>query len=186
MRDEKIKENKYLSLPDMQRSEYSPNKCTFRNDEIGVWLFHADCIEFMDALNERLPDVRFDMIFADPPYFLSNGGITCYAGKMVKVDKGQWDKSSGPEINHEFNRAWLSRCQKMLRPNGTIWVSGTHHVIHSVGYAMQQLGMKILNDITWEKPNPHPNPVPYTHLRAHDTPAPTPCSPLTAQNQSYT
>ncbi len=157
MRDEKIKENKYLSLPDMQRSEYSPNKCTFRNDEIGVWLFHADCIEFMDALNERLPDVRFDMIFADPPYFLSNGGITCYAGKMVKVDKGQWDKSSGPEINHEFNRAWLSRCQKMLRPNGTIWVSGTHHVIHSVGYAMQQLGMKILNDITWEKPNPPPN-----------------------------
>jgi site-specific DNA-methyltransferase (adenine-specific) len=97
------------------------------------------------------------MIFADPPYFLSNGGITCHAGKMVNVDKGQWDKSNGPEMNHEFNMAWLSRCQKVLKPNGTIWVSGTHHVIHSIGYAMQQLGMKILNDITWEKPNPPPN-----------------------------
>lgn len=76
---------------------------------------------------------------------------------MVKVDKGQWDKSNGPELNHEFNTAWLSRCQKLLKPNGTIWVSGTHHVIHSVGFAMQQLGMKLLNDITWEKPNPPPN-----------------------------
>ncbi len=97
------------------------------------------------------------MIFADPPYFLSNGGITCHAGKMVQVDKGAWDQSKGPQINHEFNTAWLARCQKTLKPNGTIWVSGTQHVIHSVGYAMQQLGMKILNDITWEKPNPPPN-----------------------------
>jgi len=111
----------------------------------------------MDWLIERYPEGKFHMIFADPPYFLSNGGITCHAGKMVKVDKGDWDKSQGPDINHEFNRAWLSRCQKLLLPHGTIWVSGTHHVIHSVGFAMQQLGMKILNDITWEKPNPAPN-----------------------------
>ena len=97
------------------------------------------------------------MIFADPPYFLSNGGISCHAGKMVKVDKGEWDKSKGAEINHEFNLEWLSRCKKLLNPNGTIWVSGTHHVIFSIGYAMQQLKMKILNDISWEKPNPPPN-----------------------------
>ena len=97
------------------------------------------------------------MIFADPPYFLSNGGISCRAGKMVKVDKGTWDKSRGAELNHEFNLAWLSRAQKLLKDNGTIWVSGTHHVIHSIGYGMQQLGMKILNDISWEKPNPPPN-----------------------------
>ncbi len=141
----------------MESSEYSPNQCVFRDDEIGVWLYHANCIEFMDMLIAKYPDGRFDMIFADPPYFLSNGGITCHAGKMVRVDKGQWDKSNGPEMNHEFNMAWLSRCQNILKPNGTIWVSGTHHVIHSVGYAMQQLGMKILNDITWEKPNPPPN-----------------------------
>jgi site-specific DNA-methyltransferase (adenine-specific) len=114
-------------------------------------------MEFMDLLIKKYPDGKFDMIFADPPYFLSNGGITCHAGQMVKVDKGNWDKSQGAELNHEFNLSWLSRCQKLLKPNGTIWVSGTHHVIHSVGYAMQQLGMKILNDITWEKPNPPPN-----------------------------
>lgn len=93
----------------------------------------------------KYPEGKFDMIFADPPYFLSNGGITRHARKMVKVDKGEWDKSNGAEMNHEFNMAWLSRCQKVLKPNGTIWVSGTHHVIYSVGYVMQQLGMKILN-----------------------------------------
>ena len=99
---------------------------------------------------------RFDCIFADPPYFLSNGGITCHAGRMVKVDKGDWDKSRGPELNHEFNLEWLSRCQRVLKPHGTIWVSGTHHVI-CIGYALQQLGYKTLNDIAWEKPNPPPN-----------------------------
>jgi len=76
---------------------------------------------------------------------------------MVKVDKGDWDRSKGAEENHNFNLAWLERCQKVLKPNGTIWVTGTHHVIFSVGYAMQQLGFKILNDIAWEKPNPPPN-----------------------------
>jgi site-specific DNA-methyltransferase (adenine-specific) len=76
---------------------------------------------------------------------------------MVRVDKGSWDKSRGPELNHEFNLEWLRRCQRVLKPNGTIWVTGTLHVIFSVGYAMQQLGFKILNDIAWEKPNPPPN-----------------------------
>jgi len=134
-----------------------PYQCMFRNDEVGVWLYRANCIEFMDILIAKHPDGKFDMIFADPPYMLSNGGITCHAGKMVKVDKGRWDKSQGTEINHVFNTEWLSRCQRLLKQNGTIWVSGTHHVIHSVGFAMQQLGMKILNDIVWEKPNPPPN-----------------------------
>jgi site-specific DNA-methyltransferase (adenine-specific) len=158
MRYDKVKD-KYEPFPlmVMESSEYSPNQCYFRDDEHGVWLYRANCIEFMDILIRKFPEGKFDMIFADPPYFLSNGGITCHAGKMVKVDKGQWDKSKGPELNHEFNLAWLSRCQTLLKPNGTLWVSGTHHVIHSIGYAMQQLGMKILNDITWEKPNPPPN-----------------------------
>lgn len=157
MKYKKAEENCFLPLMIMESSEYSPNRCVFRNDEFGVWLYHANCIEFMDMLLSKYPNGKFDMIFADPPYFLSNGGITCHAGKMVKVDKGQWDKSKGPEMNHEFNTAWLSRCQKLLKPNGTLWVSGTYHVIHSVGYAIQQLGMKILNDIIWEKPNPPPN-----------------------------
>src|SRR5215475_9812788 len=113
----------------------------------GLWLYEANCLELLDQVASSYPEGCVDMIFADPPYFLSNGGITCHAGKMVKVDKGDWDKSRGPELNHEFNREWLRRCQQVLKPNGTIWVSGTQHVIFSVGYAMQELGFKILNDI---------------------------------------
>jgi site-specific DNA-methyltransferase (adenine-specific) len=104
-----------------------------------------------------MPEASFDLIFADPPYFLSNGGITCHAGKMVSVHKGKWDESKGPEADHEFTLRWLRQCRRLLKPNGSIWVSGTAHIIHSVGYAMQRLGFKLLNDITWVKPNPPPN-----------------------------
>jgi len=137
--------------------EFPTENCVFNDDEVGIYLYQINCVQFMDALIEKYPNGLFDMIFADPPYFLSNGGITCYSGKIAKVDKGNWDKSKGVDENHEFNLAWLSRCQKLLKKDGTIWVSGTHHVIYSVGFAMQQLGMKILNDISWEKPNPPPN-----------------------------
>jgi site-specific DNA-methyltransferase (adenine-specific) len=129
----------------------------YHDDARKVWLYHGNSLELLDAIAAKYPEGRFDAIFADPPYFLSNGGITCHAGKMVKVDKGDWDVSRGPELNHEFNTEWLRRCQRVLKPNGTIWVTGTHHVIFSIGYALQQLGFKILNDIAWEKPNPPPN-----------------------------
>jgi site-specific DNA-methyltransferase (adenine-specific) len=130
----------------------------YSSDSPFVRLYQGNCLELLDAIYDKYGDAgRFDAIFADPPYFLSNGGITCHAGRMVKVDKGDWDISRGAELNHEFNREWLKRCQRVLKPNGTIWVSGTHHVIFSIGYAMQQLGYKILNDIAWEKPNPPPN-----------------------------
>ena len=132
-------------------------KLILSNQQVGAYLYQANCLEIMDMLSAKHPQGCFDMIFADPPYFLSNGGITCQAGKMVKVDKGAWDKSQGAEVNHAFNLEWLSRCQKLLKPNGTIWVSGTMHVIYSIGYAMQQIGLKLLNDIAWEKPNPPPN-----------------------------
>jgi len=141
----------------MEPEDYSTNRYYYQNEKYGIWLYQANSLEMMDLIISTYPSGRFDMIFADPPYFLSNGGITCHAGKMVKVDKGDWDVSRGAEINHEFNQAWISRCQRLLNPNGTLWVTGTHHVIFSVGYAMQQLGMKILNDIAWEKPNPPPN-----------------------------
>ncbi len=140
-----------------RRDEKRAPELIFRDDIRGLWLYHGNCLELLDAIAAKYPEGRFDAIFADPPYFLSNGGITCHAGKMVKVDKGDWDKSRGAEFNHEFNLEWLRRCQRVLKPNGTIWVSGTHHVIFSIGYAMQQLGYKILNDIAWEKPNPPPN-----------------------------
>ena len=109
--------------------------------------------------NQILPefDFKFDMIFADPPYFLSNGGISVQSGKQVSVDKGSWDKSKGFEQDNEFNKRWLSLCREKLSDNGTIWVSGTFHNIFSVAQAMTELGYKILNCITWQKTNPPPN-----------------------------
>lgn len=116
-------------------------------------LFKGDCVQIL----EKLPAESVDVIFADPPYFLSNGGTTCRAGKRTSVDKGTWDRSLGVEENHAFNHKWLQACQRVLKPNGSLWVSGTGHVIYSVGYAMQQLGFKMLNEVVWEKPNPPPN-----------------------------
>lgn len=118
-----------------------------------VALQRGDCIDVLS----RLPEESVDLVFADPPYFLSNGGTTCKSGRRTSVNKGTWDRSLGVDQNHAFNRAWLEACRRVLKPNGTIWVSGTLHVIHSVGFAMQQLGLKLLNEIAWEKPNPPPN-----------------------------
>ena len=105
----------------------------------------------------RLPDGAFDCIWTDPPYFLSNGGATCVAGRMVKVDKGEWDRSRGVALDHEFNLEWLAECRRLLKPAGTIWVTGTLHVYPSVGMALQELGFRVLNDIIWQKSNPPPN-----------------------------
>jgi site-specific DNA-methyltransferase (adenine-specific) len=159
-RDPNVEDRRSQAESDETRSSATaaaiPN-CVYRDDAHGIWLYQGNCLAILDAIAAKYSDGCFDMIFADPPYFLSNGGITCHAGRMVKVDKGEWDRSKGPELNHEFNTEWLRRCQRVLKPNGTMWVTGTHHVIFSVGFAMQQLGMKILNDIAWEKPNPPPN-----------------------------
>ena len=133
--------------------QFLTSRTAFHDPKHGIKIYQGDCLEIL----AQLPESCIDLIFADPPYFLSNGGITCHAGRMVSVNKGEWDRSRGPDANHEFNRAWLAACQRVLKPTGTIWVSGTSHVIHSVGFAMQQLGFKLLNDITWVKPNPPPN-----------------------------
>lgn len=129
-----------------------PDPC-FESDDRRFRLYQGDCLDLMP----RMPEASFDLVFADPPYFLSNGGITCHAGRMVSVNKGKWDQSQGAQADHEFTRQWLAQCQRLLKPNGSIWVSGTAHIIHSVGYAMQRLGFKLLNDVTWVKPNPPPN-----------------------------
>ena len=100
---------------------------------------------------------KFDMIFADPPYFLSNGGISYQAGKIVCVDKGDWDKGGTPKSIDDFNRKWLSLCRDKLKENGTIWISGTHHNIFSIANIITELGYRILNVITWAKTNPPPN-----------------------------
>jgi hypothetical protein len=87
------------------RGEGGPSvpKLIFSSDNPFLRLYQGNSLELLDAIAAKYPAGRFDAIFADPPYFLSNGGITCHAGKMVKVDKGDWDVSRGPELNHEFN-----------------------------------------------------------------------------------
>jgi site-specific DNA-methyltransferase (adenine-specific) len=109
------------------------------------------------GLLERLPPRSVDLVFADPPYNLSNGGSTCQAGKRAAVDKGAWDASRGVDEDHHFHRRWLAACRRVLKPSGTIWVSGTQHVIFSLGFAMQELGYHLLNTVTWFKPNASPN-----------------------------
>ncbi|HEU4384814.1 MAG TPA: site-specific DNA-methyltransferase [Anaeromyxobacteraceae bacterium] len=109
------------------------------------------------AILEALPPHSVDLVFADPPYHLSNGGSTCQAGRRTSVNKGRWDASRGVAEDHAFHRGWLAACRRVLRPSGTLWVSGTQHVIFSVGFAMQELGFHLLNTVTWYKPNASPN-----------------------------
>ncbi len=116
-------------------------------------LYWGESIAWMNSLKPE----SVDCIWTDPPYLLSNGGITCVAGKMVKVDKGSWDKSQGLQKDHEFNRQWIAACKRILKPAGTIWISGTTHVYLSVGMALLEEDFRILNDIIWEKPAPPPN-----------------------------
>ncbi len=106
---------------------------------------------------KKIAPASVDMVFADPPYFLSNDGITCHAGQMVSVNKGDWDKASSVAEKHNFNRKWIRLCREVLAPNGTIWISGTLHNIYSIGMALEQEGFKIINNITWQKTNPPPN-----------------------------
>jgi site-specific DNA-methyltransferase (adenine-specific) len=116
-------------------------------------LYNDDCLEILAGI----PENSIDMIFADPPYRLSNGGLTCMNGRMVKVDKGKWDRSRGFENDAVFHEAWINACRRVLRPEGTIWVSGTYHSIYQCGYLLQKNGFHILNDIAWFKPNASPN-----------------------------
>ena len=116
-------------------------------------LLQGDCMERL----KEIEDNSIDAIFADPPYFLSNGGISVQSGKQVCVDKGDWDKGGTPEYIYAFNRQWLSLCRPKLKENGTIWISGTHHNIHVVMRCLQELGYKVLNTITWQKTDPPPN-----------------------------
>ncbi len=118
-----------------------------------IKLFKGDCLKIL----ETIPENTVDMIFADPPYMLSNGGITCQAGKVVSVNKGDWDKSKGFDEDLEFHIHWINACRRVLKPNGTIWISGTYHSIYACGYALQKSNFKILNDICWFKPNASPN-----------------------------
>ncbi len=124
----------------------------YKSSDHAFTLLHGDCFELLPQF-----EFKFDMIFADPPYFLSNDGISIQSGKIVSVNKGEWDKGGTPEKINEFNHKWLALCRDKLKDNGTIWISGTYHNIFSVANALTELGYKILNVITWAKTNPPPN-----------------------------
>ncbi len=115
-------------------------------------LINKDTFNALEKLN-----TKFDMVFADPPYFLSNDGLTIKSGKVVSVNKGDWDKSSSVSQVNEFNRQWLSLIRENMKNNATIWISGTSHNIFSIGQILTELDFKILNIVTWEKTNPPPN-----------------------------
>lgn len=130
-----------------------------------IRLFLGDCIELL----EKISPESVDMIFADPPYMLSNGGITCQAGKVVSVNKGDWDISKGFDEDLGFHIRWINACRRVLKPNGTIWISGTYHSIYACGYALQKSNFKILNDICWYKPNASPNMTCRYFTASHET-----------------
>jgi len=117
------------------------------------FLYKNDCLKIL----EQLPENSIDMIFADPPYFLSSGSFTCQNGKMVSVKKGDWDLSNGLKKDFEFHLEWTKACHRVLKPGGTIWISGTYHSIYECGFALQINKFHILNDIAWFKPNASPN-----------------------------
>jgi len=116
-------------------------------------IFNGNCLEIL----RFIPENSIDMIFADPPYMLSNDGLTCHSGKMANVNKGNWDKSKGFEENALFHNEWISACRHILKPEGTIWISGTYHSIYQCGYLLQKNNFHFLNDIAWFKPNAPPN-----------------------------
>ena len=130
----------------MNKKKYYYNKNDFK-------LILGDSFEELKKIKKH----TVDMIFADPPYFLSGDGISCSGGKMVSVNKGEWDKKIGIEEKHQFNREWIRLCYDVLKDEGTIWISGTLHNIYSIGMALEQEGFKIINNITWRKLNPPPN-----------------------------
>jgi len=124
----------------------------FKSKDKDFYLLHGNTMELLPKFEHK-----FDMVFADPPYFLSNDGLSIQSGKIVSVNKGKWDKSEGFAFVNDFNRKWLSLVRNKMKDNATIWISGTMHNIFSIGQILTELDFKILNVITWEKNNPPPN-----------------------------
>jgi site-specific DNA-methyltransferase (adenine-specific) len=124
----------------------------FKSKDTNFNLLQGDSIELLPKF-----EYKFDMVFADPPYFLSNNGLTIKNGKVTSVNKANWDTSPGIYQINEFNLKWLSFVRDKMNDNATIWISGTMHNIFSIGQMLTILGFKILNVITWQKTNPPPS-----------------------------
>lgn len=104
-------------------------------------------------LMRLMPAESVDVVFADPPYRLSTGGVTVKSGRIAPVDKGSWDRSRDFREDHQFNLRWLKEARRILKPDGTLWVTGTHHIIFSLGFALQQLRYRIINVSPWQRNN---------------------------------
>ena len=129
-----------------------PTPPTFQSQDSVFSLYQGDCNEILKKFKGQ-----FDLIFADPPYFLSNDGLSIQSGKIVSVNKGQWDKGENIDEIDTFNMRWITNAKEALKPTGSIMISGTYHNIFSLGRILQKLDFKILNIITWQKTNPPPN-----------------------------
>jgi len=124
----------------------------FKSNDKKFYLLKGDTMDLLPKI-----DHKFDMVFADPPYFLSNDGLSIQSGKIVSVNKGKWDKSKDYDYVNDFNRKWLKEVREKMKDDATIWISGTMHNIFSIGQILTELDFKILNIITWQKTNPPPN-----------------------------
>lgn len=116
-------------------------------------LIKGDSFILLDKIEEK----SIDMIFSDPPYFLSSGGISCSGGKQVSVDKGEWDKALDINARLAYHREWIKKCRRILKDNGSIWISATLHSVYAIGVALEMEGFSIINNIIWQKTNPSPN-----------------------------
>jgi site-specific DNA-methyltransferase (adenine-specific) len=119
-----------------------------------IKIYNKDCFNYLP----KIGDNSIDCIITDPPYFLSNDGITCKSGKMVSVNKGDWDKGNNIDDIYDFNSEWIKESYRVLKPGGTLWVSGTYHNIYIIGSIINSFkDFRILNNITWVKKAPPPN-----------------------------
>lgn len=123
------------------------------NENDNFILYNGDTNSVLSEMN-----MQVDMIFADPPYFLSNQKKTTQFGKEKIRDKGEWDRVISWEEINAFSKAWISKCRSVLKENGTIWICGTYHNIYSVEQSLIELGFKILNIVVWQKLDPPPTP----------------------------
>lgn len=114
-------------------------------------LYYGDTRELIKNIDKKV-----DMIFADPPYFLSKNISEYISGHWISFEKGEWDRVTSQESINDFNRKWLSACRNVLKEDGTIFVTGTYHNIFSVATCMIELGYKILNIIVWQKSDAKP------------------------------
>jgi len=129
-----------------------PKKNIYFSDK-NFTLLKGDTFKLLSHIEPK----SINFIFADPPYFLSSGGVSVHSGKMVSVNKGNWDTSKSIEEKLKFHRNWISLCRDALADNGTIMISATLHSVYAIGVALEMENFSLINNIIWRKTNPAPN-----------------------------